>query len=571
MQATGIAWVFQLLGSVALFLYGMKVMSEGIQKMAGQRLRKNFGDFTDTPGKGIFAGTLVTALLQSSSATTVLIVGLAHAGVIALSQAIWLMMGANIGTTITAWLVTLLGLSTLKLTAFALPALAVAIPMLLTRRRNIRGLGESIAGLALLFLGLHFIRLNVPDFQSHPDWLLFLSNYSLTGGLADLYFKSFLFFLVGMVLTFVVQSSSVAMTLTLIMTAEGWIPLPLAMAIVLGENVGTTLTANIAALVGNIHAKRAARSHSLFNVLGSAWSLLLFPVWIAVVNSATHFLTDTSPMENYLAIPLALSLFHTSFNVINTLLLYPFTAKMEQFVTWMVPSRNQVDQEFRLEFIGAGILETPELSLLEARKEMTLFARNVRKAFGMLPKLLNESDEAELVKHVENIRFIEEYTDRLQIELANYLTAISQGDISPETSATVRNMINAGNQLERATDLILKTALNLEKRRQEKAYFTPLHRKSALEVLDLIQRAMTTLVANAEAGEGHFTLDEATHFEDQINSRIENLQKTNLGWIESEQVMLTSGLYFSDLMNELERIADLIYKAQKAMTGMAGH
>jgi phosphate:Na+ symporter len=202
---------------------------------------------------------------------------------------------------------------------------------------------------------------------------------------------------------------------------------------------------------------------------------------------------------------------------------------------------------------------------------MTLFARNVRKAFGMLPKLLNESDEAELVKHVENIRFIEEYTDRLQIELANYLTAISQGDISPETSATVRNMINAGNQLERATDLILKTALNLEKRRQEKAYFTPLHRKSALEVLDLVQRAMTTLVANAEAGEGHFTLDEATHFEDQINSRIENLQKTNLGWIESEQVMLTSGLYFSDLMNELERIADLIYKAQKAMAGMAGH
>ena len=562
---------FLLLGSIALFLFGMKVMSEGIQKLAGQRLRKNFSSFTNTPLKGIFSGTLVTALLQSSSATTVVVVGLAHAGVVSLMQAIWLVMGANIGTTATGWIVTLLGMGTFKLTALALPMLAISTPMFLTRRSTIRSTGETLTGLALLLLGLSFIRAYVPDVQGNPEWLQFLSSFQLTGGLGDLYAKALLFFLVGALLTLIVQSSSVAMAITLVMTAEGWIPFPMGLAIILGENLGTTATANIAALVGNVHAKRTARAHTLFNLLGAVWVLAFFPLIISLLDSFTTAISGFSPMDNPEVMPLALSTFHTGFNLLNTLLLAPFTPWLVKLVTRWTPSKSAFDEAFRLEFIGGGLMETTELSLLEARKEIMAFARNVRQAFAIIPRLLVESDEAEVVKQVEKIRQIEEFTDQLQVELANYLTSLSQGEISEDASKTVRNLLNAGNQLERATDLILKCAINVEKRRHDKAYFTPQHRKAALEVAAMVQRALVILVDNAEKGEGRFNLDAAMECENTINARIEELQRQNLSWIETEQVKLTSGLYFSDLMNEFERVADNVYKAQKALAGLAGH
>ena len=358
----------KLLGSLALFLYGMKIMSEGLQKFAGDRLRKILTAMTTNRVTGVLTGVLITALIQSSSATTVMVVSFVNAGLLTLSQSIGVIMGANIGTTVTAWIISALGFK-VDIAAMALPLLAVGVPLLFSGKSNRKSIGEFIFGFSFLFMGLSLLKTNAPDLSRNPEMLSFVQNYT------DMGFGSvILFVVIGTVLTMIVQASAATMAITLIMCANGWISFELGAALVLGENIGTTITANLAALTANTQARRAALAHLVFNVFGVIWVLCLFnPVTMGVSWFVEDIMRTADPA---VAVSFKLSAFHTTFNICNVLILIWFVKLIEKTVCKIIPQREQ-DEEYRLRFITGGMLSTAELSILQARKEINLFLQSV--------------------------------------------------------------------------------------------------------------------------------------------------------------------------------------------------
>lgn len=535
----------------------MKVMSEAIQKVAGAKLRRTLRTMTSSRGIGVFTGFSVTGILQSSSATTVMIVSFVNAGLITLEQSVGVIMGANLGTTVTAWIVAVLGMGKFSISQLSLPILALAFPLIFLSKEKLRLYGEAIFGFAILFLGLSFMRESLPDWQENMEALNFLKQFSYEGSsYLSALLLTILFMLLGAVATFFLQSSSAAIALTLVLTAEGFISFPLAAAIILGENIGTTITANIAAVVANVYAKRAARVHLIFNVLGVIWALILFPFFLDFVAVLSEFFFNGNPYDDYAVIALSLSLFHSLFNFFNILIFLNFVPLLVKISTWMVRSRTTEDELFSLDYIGSGLMATPELSLLEARKELLNFGDLIRKAYKYIPLLIVEMDEKKLYQYVQKLEKYESISDRMEMEISNYLSKISQSELSSFGNNRVRTMLNVANYLERIGDIYLEVSRNLTSRKEQKAYFTPEMRNSVLRLSELVSQSLDLMVKIIDSSNDKDYFEASVKVEREINKLFGTLKADYIEKVEKGKYRIQSGMYYSDLLAEMERIAD---------------
>jgi len=561
----GIFELFKLVGALGFFIYGMKVMSDGIQKVAGSKMRSILSKMTSNRFLGVATGFLITALLQSSSATTVMIVSFVNAGLLSLVESIGVIMGANVGTTITAWLISLLGFK-VKISAIALPIIAIGFPMMFSSKSNIKSWAEVLIGFALLFMGLDELKHAVPNLKENPEFLSFLASYADMGVVSTLMFIG-----VGTILTLVVQSSSAAMALTLVMCYEGYIPFELAAAMVLGENIGTTITANLAAMVGNVHAKRAARAHFIFNIFGVIWMIIAFRFFITTIDTYMINNMGISPlnfdMENPVAIPLGLSIFHTVFNILNMLFLVGFVPLISRVVVKMQPSKGEVDEEFHLEHIGTGLMQTAELSVLEAKKEVIKFGAITSRLFGMIPDLLKETDNKKFGKQMARIRKYEDITDKMEVEIADYLAKASQGEMSDSASVKVRSMISMINDMERIGDICYQLSITIERKNEQKTSFTPEIRTSLEEMMSAVQNALEIMSGNLTSDYSQVTITDANEAEIIINKMRDRLRKEYLQKIEKGEFKIQTGMIYNNLIHSLEKVGDHVHNITEAITG----
>ena len=560
----GIIELLTLIGALGFFIYGMKVMSDGIQKVAGSKMRSILSKMTSNRFLGITTGFILTALLQSSSATTVMIVSFVNAGLLSLVESIGVIMGANIGTTITAWLISLLGFK-VKIASIALPIIAIGFPMMFSSKSNIKAWAEVLIGFALLFMGLDALKASVPNLKENTEFLSFLSSYANMGIISTLIFIG-----VGTILTLVVQSSSAAMALTLVMCYEGYIPFELAAAMVLGENIGTTITANLAALVGNVHAKRAARAHFIFNIFGVIWMIFAFQFFINNIDSYMISNMDLSPVSSVgesIAVPIGLSIFHTTFNILNVLLLVWFVPLISRTVIRMQPSKGETDEEFHLEHIGGGLMQTAELSVLEANKEVAKFGRITSKLFDMVPELLNETDSKKFNAKMARIRKYEDITDRMEVEIADYLAKAAQGEMSDSASIKVRSMISMINDMERIGDICYQLSISVERKNEQKAGFTPELSSSLEELILEVSKAFEIMNKNLNTSYSQVTITDANEAEIAINKLRNKLRKKYLEKIEKGEVKIQTAMIYNNLIHSLEKVGDHIFNISEAIVG----
>ncbi|MBU2018159.1 MAG: Na/Pi cotransporter family protein [Bacteroidetes bacterium] len=550
--------ILMLLGSLGLFIYGMKIMSEGIQKGAGNKLREILGSMTSNKIKGIFTGFLTTSIIQSSSATTVMVVGFVNAGLLSLKESIGVIMGANIGTTITAWLVAFLGFS-VSMSDYALPIFLIAILLLFTSNAQLKSWGEMLAGFALLFIGLELLKGGVPDVKGSVDSLAFLSSLSNHG-----VFSVILFVLIGTFVTIIVQSSSAAMAVTILLCERGIIPYEMAAGMVLGENIGTTITANLAAIVGNVHAKRAARAHFIFNVFGVIWMVIVFPFFLDMINYLIS-LKMPSPLVDQDSRPIALALFHTMFNVLNVLILVWFTNLIARTVVRMVPSKSEADEEFRLEYIAGGMLSTPELSLLEVKKEIVKFSDITSRMSEMFMDLLFEKEKKKKKKILERIEKYEVITDRLREEIMAYLSRCAEDELSKESQEKVRAYMAINNDLERIGDIFYQMSLVYQRKEDEKIWFSPEQRNNIKLMLLELDNAFLTMSNNLGSAPGKADIELAYRNEESINAMRDKLRKENDQLFDSEEFNVKSNVVYTDLIFSCERVGDLIINVNEEL------
>ena len=503
----GILQIFTLLGALGMFLYGMNLMSSGLQKAAGDRLRGLLSAMTSNPFKGVLTGLGITSVIQSSSATTVRVVSFVNAGLLTLAQAISVIMGANIGTTVTAWLVSWLGFKA-DISILAVPLMALGFVLSISKKSQRRDISELIVGFSLLFLGLSLMKNSVPDLSSTPEALSFIKGWQGYG------FGSVLIFLVfGTLLTLVLQSSSATMALTLIMLNMGWIKFDMACAMVLGENIGTTITANIAAAVGNSSAKRAALAHTVFNLFGVVWALALFPFFLKLIGLITSGIfgipnpaaegfevvvqkgiqTDTQTSALY-----GLSMLHTLFNTINTFVLIWFVPAIEKFVCLVIKDSQKKEDAFRLKYISAGPLATPELASEQAFDEIIHFAQISRNGLGYVRRAIAETDPDQFEDLRSKLVKYEEISDRIEHEIANFLNAVSAGDISRETSEKIKAMYKIIGELESLGDSGESISRILSRRNIHKKTFDQDTMKKLEDVTAAVDKAYETMISNLE-------------------------------------------------------------------------
>lgn len=557
----GLIDLLNLIGSLAFFIYGMKIMSEAIQRVAGSKMRDILRSMTSNRFKGVLTGFLITGLVQSSSATTVLVVSFVNAGLLSLLESIGVIMGANIGTTITAWLISIIGFK-VKIDAYALIIIAFAFPLLFFSKEKIKTWGEVFIGFALLFMGLAYLKDAVPDLKSNPELLAFLSSYS------DLGFLSIVIFvIIGTIITVVVQSSSAAMALTLVMANNGWIPFELAASMVLGENIGTTITANLAAIVGNVHAKRAAFAHFIFNVFGVIWIIILMHPFLSVINAYLEYQTGMGPETNPESIPIALSVFHTTFNIINTLLLIGFVPFIAKIVTKVIASKGEDADEFKLEYIGTGLLSTAELSLEEAQKETASFGKSIQKMSSILKSLLDEPKTKKQKKLFKKMRKYEENTDRLEEEIQVYLSKVSDGPLSSEASLRVVSLLSIINDLERIGDVFFQASKDFENKRKENSTFTNKQTNNLIKMHHLVDKAIEVMVSNLNSKYSDVKLDEALSLEREIDSLRNKLHKEDLDLMKEKKYDNQLGALYKDIFQSMEKIGDHVINVTEAITG----
>ncbi|MCF8275088.1 MAG: Na/Pi cotransporter family protein [Flavobacteriales bacterium] len=561
----GFVDLLQLIGALGFFIYGMKVMSDGIQKVAGSKMREILSAMTSNRFLGVLTGFLVTALVQSSSATTVMIVSFVNAGLLSLVQSIGVIMGANIGTTITAWLISILGFK-VKISAVALPIIAVAFPMLFSSRTSINSWAHVLIGFAILFMGLDELKNSVPDLKSNPQILSFLQHYAHMG-----YLSTFIFIIVGTVITLVVQSSSAAMALTLVMCNEGWIPFELAAAMVLGENIGTTVTANLAALVGNVHAKRAAAAHFIFNVFGVAWMFLLFPFFLRGISwymakYMNMFPSSASENFNPEHIPIALSIFHTSFNILNVILLVGTVPLIAKAVIKLIPSKGD-DADFSLEFIGRGLVQTPEISLVEVENEIIKFGKLNIKGVEKISNLIEETEYRKQQKLLTQIKEYEEHTDLIELKVAEFLMELAKAPLSNEGSRRVQSFLSVVNHMESIGDIYYQMSRSVEQKIEKKIWFEENHRIDLREMKTNVIKAMQLMMKNISKDPEKIVLDEAVAVETKLNELRDAFRAKNFKRIEKRKVSLEAGLIYMDLVSGYEKIGDNVIHVSQALRG----
>lgn len=551
--------LLEIIGALGFFIYGMKIMSEGIQKVAGQKMRAILKAMTSNRFLGLGTGFLITSLLQSSSATTVMTVSFVNAGLLSLTESIGVIMGANIGTTITAWLISLFGFK-FKIVSITLPIIAVAFPFMFSRNENQRNWAEFAIGFALLFMGLDALKNSIPELT--PETLTFLSAYTELGFMSTL-----LFILIGTVLTIIVQSSSAAMALTIVMCNEGYIPFEAAAAIVLGENIGTTITANLAAIVGNVYSKRAARAHTLFNLFGVLWMIFIFDWFLNTIDGYILKTEGVSAFQSAAAVPIALSIFHSSFNIINAAILIWFVPYIEMIVTRMVKIKRDDDTVFNLEHIGGGLMKTPELSILEAKKEITKFSKLLVNMHENLAELLFEKDKKKFFKLLKRIENYEEITDRLEVEISKYLINISSGELSANGANKLRSMLIMVSELEDVADCIYQMSKTFENKNKEKIWFTPDQRENLKKIFDKVKAALELLHQNLEGDYELINIEKAGMMEEEINNLRNDLRKSNIKNIDKKDYKVRAGMLYVDLFSSAEKIGDYAISITEAARG----
>lgn len=569
----GILQIFTLLGALGMFLYGMNLMSSGLQKASGNKLRSFLSAMTSNPFKGVMTGLGITSIIQSSSATTVMVVSFVNAGLLTLAQAIGVIMGANIGTTVTAWLVSWLGFKA-DISILAIPLMALGFLFSNSKKNQRQNIGELIVGFCLLFLGLSFMKESVPDLNQTPEVLDFVKTWSSYG------FGSVLIFLLfGTVLTLVLQSSSATMAITLIMLSMGWIPFHMACAMVLGENIGTTITANIAAAVGNTQAKRAAMSHTIFNVFGVIWALILFQPFLALVGkiielfglpnpAADGFVVSNPTSEEGTAALYGLSMLHTLFNTINTLILVWFVKYIEKAVIWIIKApKDQESEIFRLKYISAGPLATPELATEQAFNEIIHFAQVSKKGLDYTKQAIAESDADAFEQLRLKLVKYEEISDRIDYEIAAFLNAVSTEDISESTSIKIKAMYKIIGELESLGDSGEAISRILSRKNIHNKNFDTESIQKLIDLVSTIDSAYEAMLYNLDAAhKGTLTeITNAYNAENRINSLRNNLRDAEIEALENGGKNYQTSVYYIDIMNELERMGDYIINISQAL------
>ncbi len=552
----GIMRLLILIGSLGFFIYGMKVMSEGIQQAAGNRLRSMLGSITSNRVKGVFTGFGITSIVQSSSVTTVMTVSFVNAGLMTLRQSAGVMMGANIGTTITGWLVLLLGFK-VSISSYALMIIAFATPMLFFSKGKIKSWASALFGFCILFLGLSFLKDSVPDLDESSAIVRFFVDYK------DVWYGSVMFVGLGALVTIVIQSSSAAMTLTLTMASTGIIPFEVACAMVLGENIGTTITAEIASLIANVHAKRSARIHSMFNIVGVFWMLLILPFFLDFIGwlvGGTGFDPKNTEMSTT-----GITLFHTMFNLANVVLLIWFVPQLVNLAVKTVKSRGEADEEFKLDYISGPLGSTAELCILEAKKEVAKFGKITSKMNKFTETYLNSTERKEKNKMLRKIRKYEEITDRVEIEITSYLGKVAQLEMSRDASFRMRGMLNISNDLERIGDIFYQMSKTLERKDESKIYFTPEQRNGINKILKAINEAFEIMNENLNSEYGAISLEKAKSKEREIN-QIRNELREMHHEIISKDTDYGKAFIFNDIFSSLEKIGDHIINVSEHIT-----
>ena len=569
----GILQIFTLLGALGMFLYGMNLMSSGLQKAAGDRLRGFLSAMTSNPFKRVLTGLGITAVIQSSSATTVMVVSFVNAGLLTLAQAIGVIMGANIGTTVTAWLVSWLGFKA-DISVLAVPLMLLGFLFSNSKKSQRRNVGELIVGFSLLFLGLSFMKESVPDLKETPQVLDFVKQWSDHGFGSVLIFLGF-----GTVLTLVLQSSSATMAITLIMLSMGWIPFNMACAMVLGENIGTTITANIAASVGNVSAKRAAMSHTIFNVFGVIWALILFKPFLGLVGriielfglpdpAAEGFAVSDPDSSDGTAALYGLSMLHTLFNTINTLILVWFTGLIEKAVTFIIKApANKEEEAFRLKYIEAGPVAAPELAVEQTFNEIVHFAQICRNGLSYVRSAINETDPDKFEEWRGKLVKYEEITDRIEYEIATFLNALSSEEISEKTSMQIKAMYKIIGELESLGDSGEAISRILSRKNIHKKAFDADVVKKLNLMTDEVDAAYEVMITNLRlAFDGGLTdISNAYDAEDRINTMRNNLRDEEIDDVENSGKNWQTSVYYMDVVSEMEKMGDFMINVSQAL------
>jgi phosphate:Na+ symporter len=560
--------ILKIVGALGFFMYGMKVMSEGIQKAAGESMRKAISTMTSNRFLGVGVGFLITALLQSSSATTVMTVSFVNAGLLSLVESAGIMMGANIGTTITGWLVNIVG--KFKIAAYALPIIAVGFPMLFSNRGNIKDWGQFLIGFALLFIGLSELKHSVPELGAESPLVQFFTNYANFGIVTTL-----IFVVLGTLVTIVMQSSSAAMTLTLTLVMVDVIPLQVGAAMILGENIGTTITAELASLVGNVHAKRSARIHSMFNIIGVSWMIFALPyvlksivpiVTVSAANMMGMDIGNGDPFTDPSAASLGLAVFHTMFNLMNVIMLIAFVPWLVNTAIRTVKAKDEEDEEFHLQFINSGLMNTPALSLVSARKELDEFAKLLIKMGGMVHTLFFEKQKKP-EKLILKVKKSEDITDKLDLELTQYLAKVSEFDISQDMTNEIRGMLSISNDMERIGDIYYEMTKNYERLRKETDTL-PENAKSELEdIMRLTMHALKLMRQNLNHEKHNVPLKDIVNAEKAINKRRKAIFTNHFERLEKGIYAPKVGVLFIDFVNRSERIGDHCLNIHEAILG----
>ncbi|MEZ7947612.1 MAG: Na/Pi cotransporter family protein [Macellibacteroides fermentans] len=586
-----------LIGSLGLFLYGMKIMSEGLQKVAGDKMRSILSAMTTNRFTGVLTGVLITALIQSSSATTVMVVSFVNAGLLSLAQSIGVIMGANVGTTVTAWIISLFGFK-VDISAFAIPLIGLSIPLIFSEKSRRKSIGEFLLGFSFLFMGLAYLKDSVPDLQSNPQILSFLQNYTSMGYLSLLIFLG-----IGTILTVIVQSSSATVAITLIMCTKGWIPYDMAAAMILGENIGTTITANIAAIPANVSAKRAAIAHLMFNVFGVIWVMTLFYPFTRMVtwivssfgpgdpHQMSQFLANLDPrtislitsnaeltdpklvelqkqlLSLQVSVSYGLSLFHTMFNILNVSIMIWFVKFYVYVCSAVIKPKNVAEEEeFQLRYIPSGMLSTSELSLMQAKKEIAVYGDRTYRMLGMVKELFYEKNEDKFLKIYSRIEKYESISDRMEVEIANYLTFVAEGRLSSESKEEIRIMLRAVTEIESIADSCNNLARAIKRRNEGKGEFTESLNHNMDQMFAIVDQAlqqMNVILHKPEAV--HDDINVSYNVENEINNYRNQLKIKNMEDVNNKAYDYQVGVYYMDMVAECEKLGDYVLNVVQAV------
>jgi phosphate:Na+ symporter len=547
--------ILTIIGSLGVFLFGMIMMSESLQKVAGRRMRKVLSTLTSNNLRGILSGLSITGAIQSSSATTVMVVSFVNAGLLSVRRSFSLIMGANIGTTVTAWIIVLLGFSkTFNITTIILPIVALSLPLLFSGRNKHRSWAEFIFGFAILFLGLQFLKTSIPLVDESSVFVQHFRDLIYNG-----FWSVLLFVGIGILLTLIFQSSSAVMAFTFVIAVDGWVPFDMAAAMVLGENIGTTVTANIAALVANRSAKRSAFFHFFFNFVGVIWALLFFSWLLDVVSWSVLNATGNSPENNTEIIPLALAIFHSGFNVLNSLFFIGIIPITESIIKRIIPDGDNGSEKFLLRHIGSSYLSTSELSLVQAKQEIQKLSNLTIKMFNLVPVFLIEKDAKPYKKLYKKIKKYEKITDRIEVEVYTYLTKLSESKLSEGGSEEVRKMIKVTDELESIADAAYKMASSIYKKNKASIYFKQDIRDHLNTMFELIESSLHIMHNNLKQEIGKADTQHALEIEKEINKLRDIIRKNHPENLKKEKYNFQTGLIFNDIIMQCEKIGDHCY------------